>query len=85
MKIKLSKSQWKEIGRKAGWTNLEEGSDLMRAVKITFEDGNIISTNINGSKDEVLDYYLGKDRKGKVFNLGREDDDLVRAISVDFI
>ena len=84
MKYKLSKKAWLDIGKKAGWTDLE-GSDLMRSVKVTFEDGNTISTNINGSEDEVLDYYLGTDRKGKTFNLGREGDDLVRAVSVDFI
>lgn len=52
---------------------------LLRPIKITYQDGNTLVTSINGSKDEVNAYYLGKS-----FNLGPEDHCTI-AIKVEFL
>lgn len=31
-----------------------------QSVKVTFDDGDIVVTDINGSKEEIKKYYLGK-------------------------
>ena len=49
-------------------------------VKVTFENGDNVTTSINGSKDEVEAYYLGT-----VFNLGTDKDNLQKAINVEFL
>lgn len=49
-------------------------------VKVTFENGESATTSINGSKDEVEAYYLNN-----VFNLGTENDNLQKAINVEFV
>lgn len=49
-------------------------------IKITFENGNTTVTPINGTKEEILRYYIGT-----TFNLGREADLMVKAIAVDFL
>jgi len=51
-----------------------------RHIKVTFEDGNTIETPINGTKREIEDYYVGK-----YFNMGVEDDKMVKALSVEFL
>ena len=82
MKIKLSRSQWEKIGKKAGWMKVavipdegyadggepytDEEMDLMakddesrkRTVKVTFNDGDTLVTGINGTKQEIRDYYM---------------------------
>jgi len=56
----------------------------MRTVKVTFADGNTITTRINGTEAEVRRYYLGQ-----VFNFGDTEehpaDNLQRAVSVEFL
>ena len=56
----------------------------MRAIKVTFEDGNTIITSINGNDETIRKYYLGN-----TFQFGDTDecpvDKLVRAISVEFL
>ncbi|MEE1255999.1 MAG: hypothetical protein UHN47_05755 [Lachnospiraceae bacterium] len=49
-------------------------------VKVTFENGDSVTTSINGSKNEVEAYYLGT-----VFNLGTDKDNLQKAINVEFV
>jgi len=95
--IKISKSQWKQMGKKAGWLDdavksprmmpgqtpyteeevqklnkmvgdasmgdpgEEKEDDLAskrRIVRVTFDDGDVIQTPINGNKKEIEDYYL---------------------------
>lgn len=51
-----------------------------RHIVVHYENGDTTPTEINGTKPEILDYYVGK-----YFNFGVEDDKLVKAISVDFI
>ena len=74
---KLSKSQWQRIGEKAKWCKTAEwgpkpidltrtmeedaGISRQRIVKVTFDDGDVVSTGINGTKQEIWDYYTKND------------------------
>lgn len=52
-----------------------------RHIKVTYEDGNTIETPINGTRQEITDYYVGK-----YFNMGSgEEDKMVMAVNVDFL
>lgn len=31
----------------------------MRFIKVTFDDGDYLTTSINGTDQEILDYYIG--------------------------
>ena len=44
----------------------------MRVVKVFFENGDIITTNINGTNKSIERYYLNK-----IFNIGSGEDDLM--------
>jgi hypothetical protein len=54
----------------------------MKSYKITFEDGNIITTGMNASLDEAKAYYLGQP-----FQFGDTEecpkDKLVKAVKVE--
>ncbi len=56
----------------------------MRAIRVTFSDGNTLETQINGSEEEIRRYYIGN-----TFNFGDTDwgvaDNLQKAVSVEFI
>lgn len=52
----------------------------MKTAHITFDNGDTITTSINGTDDEIRAYYLGK-----WFNLGTVDDDMHKAVSVDVL
>lgn len=56
----------------------------MRAIRVTFEDGNTIVTDINGTDDEIRQYYIGKS-----FQFGDThecpEDKLVKATKVEFL
>jgi len=54
----------------------------VRSIKVTFEDGDWLATNINGTEDEIRAYYLGNE-----FNLGdgHGGDRMVRATQVEFL
>ena len=52
----------------------------MLTVKCTFSDGNTITTDINGTIEEVKKYYLNN-----WFNLGVVDDDMQKCINVEQI
>lgn len=53
----------------------------MRPIKITYENGEVKYTQINGSKQEVINYYVGR-----VFNVGfGEHDNLLKCIKVEFL
>lgn len=51
-------------------------------VKVTFANGNHLTTDINGTKAEVTSYYLGN-----MFNLGDGNggDQMTKAIKVEFL
>jgi len=53
----------------------------MRSIKVFFSNGDHISTNINGTDEEILAYYIGNE-----FNLGEGGNDLMtKAIRVEFL
>lgn len=51
----------------------------LHRIKVQFEGGDILETEINGTPNSVCDYYIGKQ-----FNLGREEDRLRTAMSIWF-
>lgn len=54
----------------------------MRTVKVNFENGNSITTSINGSRGDILAYY----RVGRLFNIGNGPNDELSAVaSVEFL
>jgi hypothetical protein len=54
----------------------------MIAIKVTYADGNSLSTNINGTIEEARAYYIGQ-----WFNFGDTEehpaDRMVKAVAVD--
>lgn len=57
----------------------DDEASRRRFIQVTFEDGNVIRTSINGTKDEVEAYYLGQQ-----FELD-ETKPTVKAVKVEFI
>lgn len=51
-----------------------------RTVKVTFEDGNCLTTGINGTVEEIRKYYVGN-----IFNLGTVEDRMVKATGIEFL
>ena len=55
----------------------------MRDITVTYEDGNTISTSINGSKETIREYYIGT-----YFQHGDTEehptDKMVKAVAVEF-
>lgn len=51
-------------------------------VNVTFDNGNSLTTDINGTREEITKYYLGN-----TFNLGDGNggDLLTKAINVEFL
>ena len=61
---------------------------LRHQVKVTFDDGNTVITGINGTEDEVRDYYA----LGKIFNIAGPDltgdgpsDNMVKVTDLEFL
>ena len=52
----------------------------MKKIRVTFENGNSINTKINGTTETIINYYVGK-----IFNIGIDEDDLQRAVKVEFL
>jgi len=53
----------------------------MRIIKVTFDNGDEITTSINGTNKEIEAYYLGNS-----FNLGNGTNDLMaKATKVEFL
>jgi hypothetical protein len=54
---------------------------MRRHIKVYFNNGDIIETEINGTKQEIANYYFQNE-----FNLGSGGNDLmVRATKVEFL
>ena len=55
----------------------------MRDITVTFENGDTISTSINGSEETIREYYIGNR-----FQFGDTEenpaDKMIKAVSVDF-
>ena len=54
---------------------------MTRAVKVTFANGDTISTEINGTEETIRNYYA----IGKYFNLGRVGDNMQAVTNLEFI
>lgn len=52
----------------------------MRTITVYYENGDKVTTRINGTEEEIKDYYLGR-----YFNLGAENDDMQKAVKVEFV
>ena len=52
----------------------------MKSCKVTFENGNTLTTGINGTDEEIKAYYLNK-----YFNLGCVEDDMQKAVEVTIL
>lgn len=48
--------------------------------RVTFDNGDVIETAINGTDEEIKSYYMGK-----TFNLGSEEDDMHKVVKVEVI
>lgn len=53
----------------------------MKTVKVIFENGNSITTRINGTTEEIKEYYA----IGTPFNIGSVDDDIQKVKSLEFL
>lgn len=53
----------------------------MKAVKVTFQNGDHLSTNINGTDEEIIAYY----KPGKVFNIGTVEDNLQPVVKCEIL
>lgn len=53
----------------------------MKTVKVTYANGDTITTGINGTEAEVRQYFA----IGRVFNIGSVDDNLQAITSLEFI
>jgi hypothetical protein len=53
---------------------------IMRLIKANFENGDSITTRINGTNDEIIKYYVGNP-----FNLGVVGDNMQTCTDVEFI
>ena len=62
----------------AGAINIFDTS-RRHTVRVTFANGEKITTEINGTPTEVCDYYIGK-----TFNIGAVHDDLQIAQAIEF-
>lgn len=52
----------------------------MENIKVYFDNGNTITTSINGTRENIEEYYIDKQ-----FNFGIDGDKMAKAIRVDFI
>ncbi len=53
----------------------------MRTVKVTYANGDHIVTGINGTEDEIRQYFS----IGRVFNIGSVEDNLQSITKLEFI
>lgn len=54
--------------------------NMFNTVKVTFQNDDMLTTEINGDKDTVKRHYLNN-----LFNLGTEKDNLQKAVKVEFL
>ena len=52
----------------------------MRPIKVTFDDGDFLTTNINGSAREIEGHYIGQKFEG-----AKDTDPLKTAVKVEFL
>ena len=52
----------------------------MEILKVTFANGDAITTPINGTREEIAKYYYGH-----YFNIGSVTDNVQKAVKVEFL
>lgn len=52
----------------------------MKHIKVIFENGDYIKSKINGTNEEINDYYLNN-----YFNIGSINDDIQKCVGVQFV
>jgi hypothetical protein len=52
----------------------------MKSVKVYFGNGDSLTTKINGTDEEITEYYLGK-----WFNLGSVEDNMQKCVKVEIL
>ena len=52
----------------------------MKTIKVIFENGDYLYTKINGTKEEIKNYFIGR-----IFNVGTVKDDLRKCINVEIL
>jgi hypothetical protein len=126
MKIKLSKSQWEQMGKTAGWLKKSQFSENMmpgqtpynseekkklnglisdaaqgdpgeqdeasdpyktkRTIRITFNDGEELETWINGTRKEIVKYYMPYGNRGPDQDFDNTHPEKVHhVVKVDFL
>jgi len=55
----------------------------MRAIRVTFDDGSHLETNINGTDKEIRDYYLGQ--SFEIEHVSSDGRETKTATQVDFL
>lgn len=58
-----------------------ERNNSMRPVKITYTNGDTVETNINGTDEEIKEYY----KIGRLFNIGSCEDNLQAVVKLEFL
>lgn len=66
-----------------GKTGLQDCQPLSRrrTVKITYSDGSIMTTEINGTKAEIKEYFA----IGREFNIGNVSDNIQTIVKLEFL
>lgn len=52
----------------------------MKTIEVYFEDGDSIVTRINGTTEQIEQYYLNH-----IFNLGTSDDNMKKCVRIEFL
>lgn len=52
----------------------------MQTVKVIWSNGDSTITRINGSRDEIINYY-----SGQFFNIGIVEDEIVQCVEIIFL
>lgn len=85
-KITITQTQWEDIGKSAGWIEKNASEDdhvnRRRSIRVDFDDGDHLNTDINGTKQEIEDYYLNSEPQDYDIN---HPDKLRKPIKVTFL
>ena len=86
MKTTLTFKQWEHIGNKMGWDITAQLNDDIiprrRTIKVHYDDGDTTVTDINGTKQEIENYYLNSESVD--YDISRPDA-THRPVKVEFL
>lgn len=54
---------------------------MLRPIKVTFANGEVLETSCNGTDEDIRSYYVGKEFNRGIFG----NDDMQRAVSVEIL